>query len=259
MTTPPARAKAPPPPSPAPSASSSSPKPPAPKPQTKQPQGILASLKFQLTQPLAWLIAIACLAPLGVLIWQALTDNLTANPIQAATLRTGKTALVLLVVSLACTPINTLTGWKLPLKAKRATGIYGWLYVLMHFSIFIYDNGYLEGAIDLMSVYAATFEKRFALAGFAAFVILTLLFITSTKASQKQLGKKWKTLHKAVYLAVPIAVVHFAWLVKSLIGRPEPLIWGAVVALLLFVRLASVRELVVNLRNRYIQSAKLAR
>ncbi len=256
MTTPPARAKAPPPPSAPPS---SSPKSPAPKPQTKQPQGVLASLKFQLTQPLAWLIAVACLTPLAVLIWQALTDNLTANPIQAATLRTGKTALVLLVISLACTPINTITGWRLPLKAKRATGIYGWLYVLIHFGIFIFDNGYLEGAIDLMSVYAATFEKRFALAGFAAFVILTLLFITSTKQSQKLLGKKWKTLHKAVYLAVPIAVIHFAWLVKSILGRPEPLIWGGVVVLLLLVRLASVRKFIVNLRNRYIQTAQPAR
>ena len=258
MSNPPVRAKAPPPPkSPTPTPSE---QPPAQKqPQVKKPQGILASLKFQLTQPLAWAVAVASLAPLAVMIFLWLRNDLTANPIQAATLRTGHTALVLLVISLACTPINVITGWKLPLKVKRATGIYGWLYVLIHFSIFIFDNGYLEGAIDLASVYAATFEKRFAVIGFIAFVILTFLFITSTKGWQKRLGKKWKTLHKTVYLAVPITVIHFAWLVKSLMGRPEPLIWGAVVLLLLAVRLSAVRKFVVNLRGRYIQSAQPTR
>jgi sulfoxide reductase heme-binding subunit YedZ len=233
------------------------------RPPAKQPQDILASLKFQLTQPLAWLIAIASLMPLALLMGQALTDNLTANPVQAATLRTGKTALVLLVISLACTPLNTITGWKLPLKAKRATGIYGWLYVAVHFGIFIFDSGYIEGAIDLMSVYAATFEKRYAVVGFIAFVLLTALFITSTKGWQKRLGKKWKTLHKAVYVTVPIGVLHFALLVKSITGRPEPLIWGGLVLLLLLVRQTSVRQFILKIRNqwlsRYIQPSQTAR
>jgi sulfoxide reductase heme-binding subunit YedZ len=202
----------------------------------------MQSLRAQLSQPLSWLVAALSLAPLAIIALQAVTDTLTANPVQAATIRTGKIALILLVISLACTPVNKLLGWRWPLKIKRATGIYGWLYVAVHLGIFVYDNGYLEGAIDLMSVYTATFDKRFALIGFVAFVLLTPLMVTSSKAWQKRLGKRWKSLHKLVYVAVPLGVLHFALLVKSISGRPEPVIWGVVVGILLLVRLKAVKS-----------------
>lgn len=184
------------------------------------------------------------LLPLVVLIWDAVHGQLTVNPIQAATLRTGKTALVLLVLSLACTPINTLLGWRQVLQARRALGVYAFLYAALHFSIFVgldygFDGGLLQEAV---------LEKRYALVGFAAGLILLPLALTSTRGWMKRLGKRWKQLHRWVYLAALLAVVHYVWLVKS--DPRQPLAFGAVVALLLVLRIPAIRRLAGRIRTR---------
>jgi sulfoxide reductase heme-binding subunit YedZ len=194
-------------------------------------------LTFPKLSPLPWLTHLGALAPLAVLLWLYFTDGLTVNPIQDITFRTGKAALVLLVLSLACTPLNTLFGWRAALKLRRPLGLYAFLYVCLHFLTFIG----LDYGFDLDLLQEAIFEKRFALVGFAAFLILIPLAITSTKGWQKRLGKLWKTLHKGVYLAAPLAVVHYVWLVKSDVR--EPLAYGAIVAVLLLVRVGWVKRL----------------
>ncbi len=217
----------------------------------KQPETMLGKLKAQISRPLSWVVAVACLAPLAVLIYQTVTDNATANPIQYLTIQTGKIALILLVLSLACMPIVTLTGWKIATKLKRPLGLYGFLYVCAHLGVFIFDNGLLDGTIDVGAVFSAIIAKRFAVAGFLAFCLLVPLAITSTKGWQKRLGKRWKTLHRLVYVIAPIVVLHFAWLVKSIIVRPEPIAWGVVIVLLLIARTPPVRRAVINFRSRY--------
>ncbi|MCK4976213.1 MAG: ferric reductase-like transmembrane domain-containing protein, partial [Anaerolineales bacterium] len=112
-------------------------------------------------------------------------DNLTANPIQAVTLRTGKTALVLLVLTLAVTPINTLFGFRQLLKVRRALGLYTFLYISIHFAIFIG----LDYVFDLELILEAIFEKRFALIGFITGLIMLPLALTSTRWWMKRLGK----------------------------------------------------------------------
>jgi len=228
-------------------------------PTPKKPETLLDKINAQVSQPLSWLVAIACLAPLTVLVYQTITDNATANPIQYLTIQTGKIALILLVLSLACTPIVTVTNWKTATKVKRALGLYGFLYVCVHFGVFVFDNGLLDGMIDAVAVVGAIVEKRFAIAGFLAFCLLIPLAITSTKGWQKRLGKRWKKLHRLVYLIVPIAVLHFAWLVKSIVVRPEPIAWGVVVALLLIARIPRVRKSLTDFRARYARFANASR
>ncbi|MCS6847058.1 MAG: protein-methionine-sulfoxide reductase heme-binding subunit MsrQ [Anaerolineae bacterium] len=223
------------------------------KSAAKKPATLFDKLKAQVSQPLSWVVAAACLAPLAVLIYQTVTDNATANPIRYLTIQTGKIALILLVLSLACTPIVTLTNWKTATKLKRPLGLYGFLYVCAHLGVFTFDNGLLDGAIDVGAVFSAIVEKRFAIAGFLAFCLLVPLAITSTKGWQKRLGKRWKNLHKLAYVIAPIAVLHFAWLVKSIIVRPEPIAWGVVVALLLIARIPRVRKAIVDFRTRYVR------
>jgi sulfoxide reductase heme-binding subunit YedZ len=189
---------------------------------------------------------VGALLPLAAIIYDNYTFNLTANPIQNLTLRTGKVALVLLVLSLACTPLNSLFGFKDALKVRRALGLYGFMYVGLHLFIFVV----LDYGVDWGLILQAVSEKYFVIAGFVAFVMLIPLAITSTRGWMKRLGKSWKSLHKLTYLALPVAVLHFALLVKSIIGRPEPLIYGAIVALLLVFRLPAVRRWVTDLRNR---------
>ncbi len=194
-------------------------------------------MKLPKFSPLQWLTHLGALTPLAVLVWLYFTDGLTVNPIQDITFRTGKAALVLLVLSLVCTPLNTFFGWRAAIKLRRPLGVYAFLYVCLHFLTFVG----LDYGFDLELIYGAIFEKRFALVGFAAFLILLPLALTSTKGWQKRLGKAWKTLHKGVYLAAPLAVIHYVWLVKSDVR--EPLAYGAVVALLLLVRLPWVKRL----------------
>ncbi|GAB4458509.1 MAG: ferric reductase-like transmembrane domain-containing protein [Anaerolineae bacterium] len=188
---------------------------------------------------------VGAVTPLAWLLWDYWFDNLTVNPIQDITFRTGKPALILLVLSLACTPVNTLFGFKQALPLRKPLGLYAFMYVSLHFLIFIG----LDYGFDWGLLYEAIFEKRYALVGFAAFLILLPLAVTSTQGWMRRLGKNWKRLHRWVYLAGILAVIHYVWLVKSDIR--EPLLYGAAVALLLILRLPAVRKAVTNFRSRF--------
>lgn len=204
----------------------------------------LNSTKFQL------MVHLGSWAPLALIIIDYLRDNLTVNPIQELTFRTGKTALVLLVLSLACTPLNTVFKFRPALKVRRALGLYAFMYASLHFLIFIG----LDYQFDLELIREAVFEKRFALVGFAAFLILIPLAITSTKGWKRRLGKKWKRLHQMVYLAGLLVVVHYVWLVKSDIR--VPLAFGAVVVLLLIARIPAVRRFLSNFGGRMLRRGR---
>ena len=186
---------------------------------------------------------LGALAPLAVMIWDGYHHGLTFNPIQSLTFRTGKTALVLLVLSLACTPLNSIFGFRQAIKLRRPLGVYAFLYALGHFSIFLFDYMF-----DPRLLLEAVFLKRYALVGFAAFLILLPLALTSTKGWQKRLGKKWTTLHKGVYIAACLVIIHFIWLVKADIR--QPLEFGAVVAALLALRLPPVKHAARKLAAR---------
>ncbi len=189
-------------------------------------------------------VHLLALLPLAVLIWDGLHDRLTANPVQAMTFRTGKTALVLLVLSLACTPLSALFGLRQAVKWRRPLGLYAFLYAALHFLIF----AVLDYGLDAVLLREAIFEKRYALAGFAAFLLLIPLAITSTRGWMRRLGQTWKRLHRLVYVAALLVIVHYVWLVKA--DRREPLLWGAAVALLLLLRVPAVRRRIGKLWPR---------
>jgi len=183
------------------------------------------------------LVHLAALAPLALLAWDALNNNLTINPIQAAMQRSGKTALVLLVLSLACTPLNAIFGFKPALRVRRALGLYAFLYASLHFAIFMA----LDYGLDLPLLWQDALKKPYALVGFAAGLILLALAITSFKYWQKRLGRRWKSLHRLAYLAGILVIVHYTWVVKADIR--QPLAWGAIVLVLLLLRLPAIRAL----------------
>jgi sulfoxide reductase heme-binding subunit YedZ len=175
------------------------------------------------------------LVPLLWLIWDGFTGRLSVNPIQDLTLRTGEAALILLVACLACTPLNLFTGWKWPLGLRKPLGLYSFFYVVLHLLIFVA----LDYGLDLALIGAAVVEKRYVLAGFAAFLLLLPLALTSTRGAQRRLKRNWKTLHRLIYPAAILAVLHFLWLSK--VWR-EPAIYLIIVLVLLAVRLPAVRR-----------------
>ncbi|MFC1847408.1 sulfite oxidase heme-binding subunit YedZ [Chloroflexota bacterium] len=180
-------------------------------------------------------VHIAAALPLIILIWDFTQGNLTANPIQEIQLRTGTIAINLLMLSFACTPISILTGFKQVLSLRAPLGIYAFIYALLHFINFLgIDYGF-----NLVLIREDLLEKRYAIAGFASFILLLLLASTSIKQLRQRLGKKWRRLHWLVYPAVTLAVTHYLWQAKADI-RP-PLIYGGVLVILIAIRLPVVR------------------
>jgi sulfoxide reductase heme-binding subunit YedZ len=196
---------------------------------------------------------------LAWLVWDAITGNLTINPIQAATQRTGKYALVFLVSSLACTPLHTLFGFRQVLKARRALGLYAFMFAAIHFAIFVW----LDYGFDWVLLQEAVFEKRFVLVGLTALSILLALAFTSFKYWMKRMGKNWKRLHKLVYLAGGLVIVHYAWAVKGDVLNLQgdifqPLAFGILVTLLFVMRIPAVRRGITRVRGRISQQSTRA-
>ena len=190
------------------------------------------------------LVHLAALLPLAVLVVDAARGGLTVNPIQEATLRTGKSAMTLLMLSLACTPANTVFGLRQAVKVRRALGLYAFFYAAIHFSIYIgVDYGF-----DLRLIALELAEKRYVLVGFAAFLILLPLAITSTKGWQRRMKQGWKKLHRWVYAAGLLVIFHYTWVQKTDIR--QPLMWGAALALLLLLRVPAIRRRAANWRGR---------
>lgn len=185
--------------------------------------------------PLQIAAHVGALIPLALLVWDFWSGNLGPDIIRAATLRTGKAALVLLVLSLACTPVNIIFNFKPALKLRRPLGLYSFMYAGIHFAIFIGVDYFFNFKL----IKDALFEKRYALVGLATGLILLTLAITSTDGWKRRLKKNWKRLHTLVYAAGVLAVVHFIWLVKQ--GVLEPWIWAGVVVVLLLIRVKPVK------------------
>jgi sulfoxide reductase heme-binding subunit YedZ len=184
------------------------------------------------------------LSPLVVLVWDFTQGRLGANPIQVIQLRTGNYALILLMLSLACTPVNILFGWKEVLRWRRPLGLYAFLYASLHLLNFIgLDYGFNPGFIR-----EGFIEKPYALVGFAALLCLLPLAITSTKGWMRRLGKNWGRLHWLVYLAAVLALIHFTLQFKADIR--EALVYWVLAFLLLVIRLPAIRKAVHHLRDK---------
>jgi sulfoxide reductase heme-binding subunit YedZ len=177
---------------------------------------------------------VGALLPLAWLLLRY-PDNLGADPVREILLDTGEPALILLILSLAITPLG-LFGWKQLFPLRRIFGLYAFLYVALHFLTFIY----LDYGLNLAFILDGVLEQNFVLVGFAAFLLLIPLAITSTKGWQRRLGKRWRTLHKLVYLIILLALVHFWWLVKNVYY--VPFLYSSIVTLLLLLRWPPVKQ-----------------
>jgi sulfoxide reductase heme-binding subunit YedZ len=187
---------------------------------------------------------VGALLPLAWLAWDYTHGQLTADPVREIELRTGRYALILLVLSLSCTPVYIVSGLSRVLKLRRPLGLYAFLYASLHLLTFVgLDYGFS------LSLIAPEFaQKRFLQVGLLAFLLLVPLALTSTGAWARRMGQNWKRLHRLAYLAALVVIVHFLWLVKGDLRRP--LLYGALVIALLGVRIPAVRTAIVALRAR---------
>lgn len=171
-----------------------------------------------------------CLVPLGQLVWRGLTDGLGANPVEFITHATGDWTLRLLLVTLALSPLRQLTGAGWPIRVRRMVGLFAFFYALLHFGGYLW----LDRAFDWRAIIQDIAERPYITVGFAAFLLLIPLAVTSTRGWIRRLGGRWKRLHQAIYLIAVLGVLHYLWLVKADIR--EPLVYGLILAGLLAFR-----------------------
>jgi methionine sulfoxide reductase heme-binding subunit len=176
------------------------------------------------------LVFLAALAPFAVLVWRGVTHQLGANPIEAITLFTGRWTLRFLLVALAVTPLRRLTGWHEVIRYRRMLGLFAFFYATLHFSTYIVLDQFFEWAFILKDIA----KRPYITVGFAAFVLLVPLALTSTKGWIRRLGRRWQVLHRLVYVSGVLAIVHFLWKVKA--DTRDPFLYGAILALLLALR-----------------------
>jgi len=178
-------------------------------------------------------------AGLFTLAWLALdyavqADSYTFN--RTVMLRTGSAAIALLAASFACTPVSRLFGWQRPTQVRRALGLYGFLYALLH----VWNYAVLENGLDPALIVRDLQERPAMSVGLVALLALVPLAATSTRGWQQRLGKRWRTLHRLVYVAVPFAVWHYLWLDRDIITIP--VLYAVLIGALLALRLPVVRH-----------------
>jgi sulfoxide reductase heme-binding subunit YedZ len=174
------------------------------------------------------MLALLPAARIGAL-W--LAGDLGANPIAEAMNRLGFWTLTLLLLTLAPTPIQIVTGWKWPLRLRRMLGLETFLYVCLHFAVYLG----VDQLFDFAAIGEDIVKRKFITVGFAAFLLLIPLAITSTDGMVRRLGfVRWKRLHRLIYVAAVLGVVHYVWRVKS--DLRQPLVFAAALAALLTIR-----------------------
>lgn len=176
-------------------------------------------------------VFIACLLPAGQLVWQAFHDGLGANPIEFVTHATGTWTLIFLVLTLSVTPARKLLRLPELIRFRRMIGLFAFFYAFLHFSCWIGLDQFFNFPAMLHDVR----KRPFITAGFTGFILLAPLALTSTAGWIRRLGgKRWRALHRLVYVSAAAGVVHYYWLVKSDVRKP--VMYGAFVTLLLFYR-----------------------
>ena len=164
-----------------------------------------------------------------------------AIPDRYIILRAGTLGLVFLVASFACTPIRRLSGWPKVVQLRRPLGLYGFLFVGIHFGVYLF----FENGLDVALIWRDLGERRAMSIGVVAFLLLMPLAVTSTLGWQRRLGRRWRQLHWLVYPSILLSIWHYLWLDRDF--KRTPLIYAVVVLLLLLFRLPFFRS---NIQNR---------
>jgi sulfoxide reductase heme-binding subunit YedZ len=193
-----------------------------------KPAGTFRSKLWRALPLIAVLLALIPLAKLG---FDAATGGLGVEPVERLIRRTGWWGLTLLVATLAVTPVRRLTGWNQLIKVRKPLGLMAFFYVCLHLLSYVVIDQFFGFSYILEDI----LERPFITAGFTAFLLLVPLAATSTKRAVRWLGgKRWRRLHRLIYPASLLAVLHYFWLVKA--DTRPPLLYAAIVITLLLLR-----------------------
>jgi len=195
-----------------------------------------------------------CLLPLGWLLCGAFGwfgASLGADPVKKLEHECGKTALNLLLLTLAVSPVSVLAALPHLPRLRRMLGLFAFFYAVVHFTVYLT----LDLELNFRTVGSDILKRPYITIGFTALLLLIPLAVTSTNRMQRRLGRRWLKLHRLVYLIAVLGVWHFYWQVKRDVR--EPLIYAAVLAVLLGYRVvrARMRPVHAQLRSRPVAAA----
>ena len=176
------------------------------------------------------LVFTCCSIPFLFLVWRVLQNDFGPDPVQELSKATGEWALKFLVLALAIAPIRHLTGLAAVIRHRRMIGLYALFYASVHFLVwmmFVLEFRWSTIAEEII-------ERPYITIGFSAYVILVVLGLTSPKFMVRRLGKSWKRLHRLVYVASILAVIHLLWIQRTDVG--EPFYYGLIILCLLGYR-----------------------
>lgn len=191
-----------------------------------------------------------CLLPLAWLVWDTAHGQLGTDPVAQLEHRSGDWALRMLLATLAITPLRVLTKWNWLIRYRRMLGLFAFFHASVHLSIYL--------VVDLggfwSQILGEIVKKPYITVGFAAWLLMVPLALTSTRGMMRRLGGHWQRLHRLAYVAGGCGVLHYLWLVKSgnTIAVREPLVYLAILVLLLALRVPGW------MRRRHGQAARQA-
>ena len=189
-------------------------------------------LRSRWSKPVVFL---GCLAPIVLLLVEAMRNGLGANPIEYITHFTGDWTLRLLLITLAITPVRKLLHQPDLIRFRRMLGLWAFFYGCLHLTTWMW----LDKFFDPAEMWADVVKRRFITAGMVGFVAMVPLAITSTKGWIRRLGRSWSRLHRLIYLSALAGVIHYYWLVKSDIRLP--VLYGVILVVLLGLRLVKAK------------------
>jgi len=189
------------------------------------------------------LIHALAIAPLALTAYEYMTNTLPIVLDRHLVIRFGAVALAFLVASFSITPIGILTGRTNLVPLRRSLGVYGFCYITLHFLSYAWFSNGFDWELILRDIG----ERRAMSAGLLALALLLPLALTSTNGWQKRLGRRWKLLHRLVYFAVPLSILHYFWLERDI--KDWVLMYAAFVAFLFVIRIPALRQALVRRRH----------
>ncbi len=175
---------------------------------------------------------VVCLVPAAALGWNFYHDQLGANPFEVLTRESGKWTLRFLLLTLLMTPLRGMLHRPWPLQLRRMLGLYSFFYACLHLLTYLWFDQFF----DWQEIANDILKRPFITAGITAWLLLLPLALTSTNGMMRRLGRRWKRLHRSIYLIAILGVLHFIWQVKA--DLREPLIYAGLLAILLGYRVA---------------------
>ena len=171
-----------------------------------------------------------------MLVWDGYHDALGANPVEKITHQTGDWSLRFLLITLSVTPLRILFDWQVLMRLRRMLGLFTFFYVCLHFATYLVFDHFF----DVGEIVKDIIKRPYITVGFAAFLMLIPLALTSTNKMMKRLGRNWKRLHQLVYVIAVCGILHYLWLVKA--DLLQPLLHAAILLVLLGIRVWYQRQ-----------------